>query len=398
MLLLVDATADGAVQSRRRIVQIAGAGAAFAATVGLSVWVALGAVATVGLWFALSLIERRFERVLAVAASGLVALVLIAPHLIDLSANRDFGAFPIAFRVRFFALAGAISGVIGGGESIIRLMLLPLNYFWEAPLLVLGAFLFWTRRRTAHVHGNDFARLLAISAIASIFIGSFFAAAIANNDLGWRVLLFAQFSAVLWTAHVIWPLWCRLSDRVADIAMLRFLPRPMVALAALGLLGGVHDVALLRLHVLVNQSHPEGQRHDAAVAFDERAAYGWLSHSKAASAVIQHNPDVVRAFAFGLYGRQRTAVSDLHQAVLFGAAPGAVSQRLGALMPLFKAGSMAEDAKRVLATSGVDAVIVTSRDEAWRSGAAWVFKSPALLVRDNLRIVATGDLTDGPAR
>ena len=106
----------------------------------------------------------------------------------------------------------------------------------------------------------------------------------------------------------------------------------------------------------------------------------------------------MRAFAFGLYGRQRTAVSDLHQAVLFGAAPGAVSQRLGALMPLFKAGSMAEDAKRVLATSGVDAVIVTSRDEAWRSGAAWVFKSPALLVRDNLRIVATGDLTDGPAR
>lgn len=398
LLLLVDATADGVARSRRQIVQIAGAGAAFAATVGLSVWVALGAVATVGLWFAWSVFERRFDRVLAIAASGLVALLLIAPHLVDLSANRDFGAFPIAFRVRFFALAGAISGAIGGGDAIIRLVLLPLNYFWEAPLLVLGAVLFWKRRRIQGVVTNDVARLLALSAAASIFIGSFFAAAIANNDLGWRVLLFAQFAASLWTVHVVWPLWCRLSDRAADVAMLRFLPRPMVALAALGLLGGVHDVALLRLHVLVNQSHPEGQKHDPAVAFDERAAYGWLSHSKVASAVVQHNPDVVRAFAFGLYGRQRTAVSDLHQAVLFGAAPGAVSQRLGALMPLFKAGSTAEDAKRVLGMSGVDAVIVTSRDEAWRSQAAWVFKSPALLVRDNLRIVATGDLTDGPSR
>ncbi len=132
--------------SARRWTPIALAGVAFAATVGLSVWVAIGAVAIVGLWLAVSIVERRFDtRCRYCREQALLPLVLIAPHLIDLSANRDFGAFPIAFRVRFFALAGAISGVIGGGESIIRLMLLPLNYFWEAPLLVIGAALFWQR-------------------------------------------------------------------------------------------------------------------------------------------------------------------------------------------------------------------------------------------------------------
>lgn len=395
LLAIVEATERR--ERARKLCGIALAGAAFASTAGLSIWVAIGGIATVGAWFFLSLSERRWDRVWNIVASGIVALVLILPHLIDLGTNRDFGAFPIEFRVRFFALADAVSGAIGGGQSLVRLVMLPLNYFWEAALLFAGAAVFWLRNRPAAVHRSEVARLLTISAVVSIFIGSFFAAAIANNDLGWRVLLFAQFSAVLWSAHVLWPFWQRTGGRFAPVAQFRFVPRPMVALMALGLLGGVHDVAMLRAHVLVNQGHPAGHRHDAAVMFDERSAYGWLAAMQRHDTVVQHNPDVVRAFGFGLYGRQRTAVSDLHQAVLFGAAPGAVADRLDGIVPVFAGGLSAEAVKRQLAVAGVDAVIVTSRDGAWKAHAAWVFASPALHVRDNLRIVATGDVTDGAA-
>lgn len=396
LLAIVDAAHDD-TRGRTYAVRIALAAAAFACAAGLSVWVVLGAAATVAVWFALSLFERRYRLAFAIAASGAVALVLIAPHLIDLKTNRDFGEFPIVFRVRFFAMADALSDAIGGGQAWMRLLLLPVNYFWEAALLVMGTAVFWQRNRMRAVHANEVARLLTISAGVSLVIASFFASAIANNDLGWRILLFAQFSAVIWTACVIWPLWLRASRSFSGMARLAFVPRPMVAMTALGLLAGLHDMAMLRAHVLVNQGHPNGANLDPAVMFDERTAYRWLDRSTAHAAVIQHNPDVSRAYGFGLYGRQRTAVSDLHQAVLFGAAPEAVAERLKALSPLFHGGSAATDLKRQLAAAKVDAVVVTARDGAWKARNAWVFASPALLVRDNLRIVAIGDLTDGAA-
>jgi hypothetical protein len=87
----------------------------------------------------------------------------------------------------------------------------------------------------------------------------------------------------------------------------------------------------------------------------------------------------------------------LHQATLFGAAPAAVTGRLDAVLPVFNGTLTAADAKRRLAAGGVDVVIITRQDAVWQARAGWVFASPALLARDNLRIVAVGDLTDGAA-
>jgi hypothetical protein len=248
----------------------------------------------------------------------------------------------------------------------------------------------------AVVHRNEVARLLTLSAATTLVLGSVLASAIANNDFGWRVILFAQMAALLWTCNVLLATFERARRAPAALSRMALVPRPLTGLLWLGLAASLHDTVMLRTHLLVNRGHPEAETRDAAVDHDLRSAYVWLARHIPRSEVVQHNPDRIRAYGFGLYGRNPIAVSDLHSAPLFGADPAAVEARLIALGPVFKGALPPADVQRRLATTGVAYVVVTTADPAWARRATWVFGPRAVFATDNVRILRVADL--GPDR
>jgi len=75
-------------------------------------------------------------------------------------------------------------------------------------------------------------------------------------------------------------------------------------------------------------------------------------------AVLQHNPvGDRRALAFGLYGRNRTAVADRF-AMIFGAPHSEVDARLAAIAPIFTVSQSAAAARARAAANGIDVLVV----------------------------------------
>src|SRR4030095_6914710 len=91
---------------------------------------------------------------------------------------------------------------------------------------------------------------------------------------------------------------------------------PLVAIAlVLGYCGVLYDLVALRaFQPLGLEAANEGVRiplrRDTEVDRELRAAYEWIAANTDPHLVVQHNPDVTRAFSYGLYGRARVAVSD----------------------------------------------------------------------------------------
>jgi hypothetical protein len=224
---------------------------------------------------------------------------------------------------------------------------------------------------------------LALSAAAGLLLASFARSTIVNNDLAWRVILFAQLPALLWTAAALFgdaPMPFR--QRLRQASPLIVVP------AALGLAGVAYDLIGLRaFHVLGLQGEP-GMRRDAGLDRELRAAYTWLDRNVARSSVVQHNPDAERALAYGLYGRFRVAVSDRHNARLFGAPDAAIARRLGDLIPVFAAPMPPEEARRRLIDHQVDIAVVTAADRVWRDRTSWAWTLPAMFATAGIRVIA----------
>lgn len=113
-------------------------------------------------------------------------------------------------------------------------------------------------------------------------------------------------------------------------------------------------------------------------------------------AVVQHNPDTERALGYGLYGRQRTALADRHNSLLFGPSNTEVDDRMSVLAPLFNTPLTAAKVSTALTAQHVDTVVVSSADPVWKSKVAWVFATPALYQTANVRVLRVRDLKDAP--
>ncbi len=392
-LALIEAQRRGLKDS---IVHVVLAGFAFASACGLSTWVTMGAVATVAVWAVADLWARRWRHVALLGASGVVALIVALPHLLDLSAYRSYGDFPLGFKVRMFVFADLISEMLGGVLADgIRLLFLPLTYLVAGGICCLGTIAFWRKQSLARVHENETARVITFSAAATFVIGSFIASVIVNNDLGWRVVLFLQLSALLWTMSVLMPVWRRAERIGAFQALPRVLPVRAAVFIGIGLAGVAHELAAVRgfqaLGLWTGKvvSHP-------FIDHEQRQAYAWLALNAAPDLVIQHNPDTGRALGFGLYGRHRTAIADRHNAILFGPSASDVKLRLEALKPVFAEARSSEEVRRVLAAHGIDAVVVTAADPIWKTRPAWLIATTPLFATTHVRVLNTRDLKDQP--
>jgi hypothetical protein len=337
------------------------------------------------LWSLVLLRDRDWQALIAVALAGAVGLALAAPYLAGLAANRADDVVPLAVGVRAFVYADLLAALLADMgvtnlRAMLRLLLLPLNYLHEFGLFALGAYLFWRKRRP--LTRSDVASLLTLTALAAFLVGTFLRSAISNNDLGWRVMLFAQMPLLLWTAHVLQPFW-----RAGPLAQFaRRLPTTVGVLLAIGLGGLAYDLAMLRFGYAFQVRLPGGDLREPRVDLDLRRAYIWLNRNVPRDAVLQHNPDAERAFGFALYGRNPVGVSDRHSPFLLGASKAAVSRRLGALIPVFRDALSAEAVAETAERHGVRFLLVTAVDPVWQKRPAWL-DSPAVFAAPHVRVI-----------
>lgn len=377
-LLILAEAADGT--RRAPGVAVAVAGIAFAACAGLSVWVCLGAVAAAGTWLTLLALERRWRDAGRLVAAGLVAALLAAPYLSGLVASRHEAGQAIVLAVRSF---GPLEGFADGPVlSLLRLILLPVNYYLAFGVFAAGAFLFWRVVPRRAAHAREAGRLLTIVAASSLLIGGFLRSAILYNDLGWRVVLLAQVAALAWTVAAL--------ARGAGTRLR--LPGLLAALLLLGYATTLYGFAGMRAYRI--SGHPSFAFLNARPDIDRalRMAYEWAGTYLPRSLVLQHAAAEPRVFDFGLYGRQPVAVAD-REARLFGASPEAVAARLAQVGPIFSETLGADDVRLRAAAAGIGALIVTARDAPWTDPDSWVWRSRPLYASPLVRILSVQDLS-----
>ncbi|MCB1541066.1 MAG: hypothetical protein KDJ25_09550 [Rhodoblastus sp.] len=366
LMALTRADGDGvdAFGWRRAIL----AGVAFASMAGLSIYVAMGGALAAALWVGALLVMRRNADALAAIAAGFLALALAAPWIATLLVRVGGDAPPIVFGLRPFPLSDIFTAP-GFSREALRAVFIPIGYLVEFGIFGLGSFLFWRKAGRAGMK-TDLGLVLVLATAASLLIGSFMRSAILGNDLGWRVMLFAQAATLVWTLAAI---------RAGLFATPRLRG---TAFACIGL--GYLTILDAAAQIRINPFLPFGQPTHLA---ERIAAWNWLDQRLPAIAVVQENPDRTRAFDYGVYGRFPTAISDRHNSVLFGAPRAEIDRRLAEIGPIFVDPSFTPDAMRAIAARyGLSAIVLADADPVFAAAGAWPQKIPPDFRNDFARV------------
>ena len=384
------------VDGRQLGINLIYAGLAFLSSLGASIWVTLAGVLTVALWLVALLWARRWRGLAIVLAAGLLAVVLAAPQLHDLIAGRQDQRFPVAVTIRAFKMFDLLVKV-RWLKGVGRIILLPLNYGLEFGVMALGAILFIVRAKAGALwrDANGVARLLALSAAAGLFLGTFLKSTIIFNDLGWRVMLFPQMTFLIWTCLA-------LRDQLDRPAAIR--PRDKLIVTSwffvvlVGYATSVYALFGLRFYsVLKTPCSIRCSAADPQVRRELRDAYGWLGRHTPPSEVVQQRPGPYRVFDFGLYGRNRVGVAD-DEATLYGASAAMVKARIAVLAPIFTTPMPAAQAAARARSQGVEILIAKATDPAWTARGSWVWAATPIYAAPMVRLVAVRSLETAAAK
>lgn len=329
------------------------AGVAFASMAGTSVYVAGTAAVGAFIWLLSLVWRRRFATATRLCVAGLLAVVLAAPWLFTLSGRLHSGeSLPIGFRLRGpdwidFAAGSPAAGALYRGLSM------PFFYLVQFGVFALGAVVFW-RQAGRRGWANELGLVLVCLTAASFFVGSFWRSTILDNDLGWRSMLFVQFSTLVWTAAA-----------AKHGALFQSPARPVaIACLVVGFAGAAATAAQLRF------STPS--LLESTTLADERAAWDWLSAHLPNGAIAQARPAEKRAYGYGLYGRFPVALADRHNGRLFGAHPSEINARFDRITPIFSDASLSyEDVRLRAAEFTIAALVVSRRDAVSAAPGAW---------------------------
>jgi hypothetical protein len=361
------------------------AGIAFASCVGASVWVSLGVALAALLWLASLVIRGHHRPALALAGAGCLAGLLLVPLVVDILLGRSGQGFPIGFALREFPALPVASGL---AYDVISLLLLPVSYFIGFGIFAVGAVMFW--RDPSLANKTEVTRILLFATAAGLLLGSFTRSTVIHNDLGWRVVLLPQLACLVWTSAVILARYG--SFRIADIGKW---PAAVGAALMIGYAGNAYELVAVRAYPLLVPNPmlgPDRRWGNPDIDDEIASAYRWANIHVSRGAVLQHNPvGDARVLAFGLYGRNRTAVAD-KVAMMYGASRTEVDARLAALGPIFTTQLSAAEVRTRALSHGIDVLVVSAGDPVWSDHAAWLWSAPTLFASPHVRLIATRDL------
>jgi hypothetical protein len=389
---------------RDRTIIAATSGLIFASAMGLSIYVTLVFAPFLAIWAVIAFLRRQRGYAALICFSGLIALVFVIPYVIELfapqpgvsSATGPSGGIPLRFGVRAFPIIDNILHLEDSGwkASLANLIALPVNYFLELGFFLIVGVIQVKRmwRNRDHLADDQLAGVTmgAVSVIICTFVRS---SVIANNDLGWRGFLPAQFILLIWGAELLSE--GLLSSPVGSAAGARSgaanHDRRALILATLilGTAGSCYEVFKIRFYPLQSDvtSTPLYQwlspdRNLGVRTFALRGVYEDLKRQIPAGAIYQHNPNTAPEDLFhGIYADHQVSAETMACGVVFGGDASMCANRIGIIRDLFEKPKAFEASgiDRVCRQLSIDVLIVKDTDPVWRENESWIWKRKPLL-------------------
>lgn len=332
------------------------AGLAFASCAGLSIYMAIGAAMIAAVFLARLIAAARYRDAADLTISGLIAGALAASWLLTL-VGYGGEAQPLALGIRgskWFAVISEDPRVLTAARAIT----FGPFYLVQFGIFALGSYVFWRRAGRRGMAG-DGGWLLVVAAPVSLVLGAFVRSTTYNNDLGWRIVMFAEASMFVWTLSAI---------RAGWLGQPRLAPLPGILLA-LGYCTVAFGAVQSRVFYLADTPTA---RQDRASLPDEIRGWTWLDGALPTGSIVQERPADLRSFSYGLYGRFRTAVSDRANGMLFGAPKTAVRARVDDIRPIYDdpqatLGQVLDIASRY----SISALVINARDANFGDPRSW---------------------------
>jgi hypothetical protein len=378
-------------------------GVIFAGALGTSIYVTFVFALCLAVWAVVAYARGQHLHAALIVTSGCAALLFSIPYLLELfvtspaaastAGHPAQSAFPLAFAVKPLNIVDGTLGLSTGPAwraNLINLLLLPLNYLLELGFFLVAGVVHCRRlwRDRARISDSELCAftLAAVSFLCCTFVRS---SVIANNDLGWRGIMIAQFFLLLWGAEL-------LSNG---------LPKPRVLIAAaliLGFAGSAYELVKIRFFTVLADATPAARQYNWLVSdgklgyrtFALRSFYEELRRRTPQDVVLQHNPNVNLQDNFhGLYADRQLAAETLGCGVVFGGDPELCRTRIGAIEALFDDTTDSDAVDNACHNLSIDILVVQDSDKVWQNRASWVWTRSPLVANTFARAFACSPAT-----
>ena len=402
VMLLRKAADDG----KHRVLAVLVAGAAFASSVGLAIYVSFTFVIAIGFWL-LSLVARKaWTEAGMFAGAGAFAGLLAVPYLAELSSRGTGGPF-VELGLRQFPLGLDLLHVAGlslhSAAAVLaaNVLMLPLDYLLELGFFAAIAVirLRQLRRGVIPVTNNELAGWTLVG--TSFLVGSFLRSnTIASNDLGFRCFLPAQLILLLWAASMLYD-WRHQSPAGAGSIPGTWLRRTAIVMLVLGIFGTAYELVMARTFPLICEHNHwtdlgwlDQDRHYGTRAYYVRDLYEHLDPKLPADAVIQMNPDVDDYVPHYLYSGHSAAAGSRSCGTEFGGDAASCAPRADTLRDVFESPIAMLDSVELDAMCrefGINVLVAQDTDGAWQDRSSWIWNRQPMLANSQVRAIACGD-------
>ena len=232
--------ADATHRMRSWIAVTLASGLMFASAAGMSIYVTFVFASFLAVWLITAVLRNRRRQAALICGAGIVSILSVIPYLLELRGEPSNGppntGKVLEFTVRSFPIVEALVGPSDGKEDwrvlVADAVTLPLNYFLELGFFAVVAIVQFRRMRRGDGMSRDADVCAFVMVVTSVLICTFMrSSVIANNDLGRRGLLPAQFVLLIWGADLwngsfirrrafgycdVGPRYCGVSLRIDD--------------------------------------------------------------------------------------------------------------------------------------------------------------------------------------
>ncbi len=366
---------------------------AAASAIGLSVWVSLAFGVCVTLWL-LAVWLRPGGRLPLAPIAGLAAAgLLVGPFALWLAHAKLLPGSGIAPDIRRFLPLEEmcdIGGVEGPARAVVSMLALPVNYAMEFGFFGAVGVLYLRRRfgRWRDASPDAWWELLCL--LGSLAVGTFLRSTIRCNDLGWRGLIPAQLTLLLWAAEYGPELLRRPAEGDPPAPRARRRERAvLLTMLVLGAAFSALEPVNLRLHHVLRERYPlPPVELPGEATYEARTVYERLRREAPVDAVVQHNPQpqVYRPdFWPALYGgRQMAASGGLHGSI-FGIPESYYRPVEDELSAVFRTESWSA-AAGAARKHGIDYLVVQDTDPSWKLPRGWVRTRQPDIETDRFRV------------
>ena len=333
-----------------------------ASSFGVSIWVTLVAGIFLIIWTLVTWIKGWYDETKYLVITGILALAFCLPFIIELQQASFLQQTPVIFQVRDFVkfnnLLRDSSLLI---KSLANLLVLPVNYGLEFGFYAISGLLYWSYRNKVEEKINRAELFLIVLTATSFFICTFFRSSIANNDLGWRGFLFAQFVLLLFSIPLIAYLRQNFSSK--DYVVEPLLKKVIMGMLIISSIYFVFDAYVGRAYIW-------GIDHNRTTSI--REAYEWAAKHTPQTAIIQHNPDEVVEYFHALYGNRQTIISDDVFGKLYGISGPMYDDTFEELKRLFQPNISQQEALSYAKSLDIDAIFLKDTDPIWHDSSSWL--------------------------